>query len=56
MIEKGQGDGEIPRDVTAGRTAQALLALFIGLRVLSRSRPEPQLLRSLADQAAALLR
>jgi len=38
-----------------GVAAFALLGLFIGLRVLARSRPEPPLLRAIADQAAAML-
>lgn len=55
MIEEGQALGEIPTDLAADQTARALLGLFVGLRVLSRSRPEAPLLRSLADQASALL-
>ena len=39
----------------AVETARALLGLFIGLRVLSRSRPEEALLRSITHQAEALL-
>jgi len=55
MIERGQSAGDIPADIPPGRTASALLSLFIGLRVLSRSRPEAPLLRAVADQAAAML-
>ncbi len=55
MIEQGQGAGEIPPDVAPVDTARGLLSLFIGLRVLARSRPEKSLLRSVANQAAALL-
>lgn len=55
MIEAGQAGGEVSADVDADDTARALLSLFIGLRVLSRSRPEPVLLNSIAGQAAALL-
>lgn len=55
MIEKGQASGEIPPHVAAADTARALLGLFVGLRVLSRSRPEKSLLRSIASQAEALL-
>ena len=47
--------GEIPAGLNAAETARALLGLFIGLRVLSRSRPEKALLRSIARQAEALL-
>ena len=55
MIERGQAAGEIAAGRDAAETARALLSLFIGLRVLSRSRPEAPLLRSIARQAAALL-
>ena len=55
MILAGQKTGAIPARIRAGETASALLGLFIGLRVLSRSRPEAPLLRALADQAAAML-
>jgi TetR/AcrR family transcriptional repressor of nem operon len=54
-IEEGQAIGEIPARVVATETARALLGLFIGLRVLSRSRPEEPLLRSIASQAEALV-
>ena len=55
MIENGRASGDIARTVAPGDTARALLGLFIGLRVLSRSRPEEPLLRSIANQAEALL-
>ncbi len=55
MIKTGQALGEIPLSVDAKRTAQALLSLFIGLRVLTRSRPEKALLTSIARQAEAML-
>ncbi len=55
MIEKGQAQGDIPARIDAVETARALLGLFIGLRVLSRSRPEEALLRSITHQAEALL-
>jgi TetR/AcrR family transcriptional repressor of nem operon len=56
MIEKGRVSGDIPADIDPIETARALLGLFIGLRVLSRSRPEEPLLRSIADHAGTLLR
>jgi TetR/AcrR family transcriptional repressor of nem operon len=56
MIEAGQAGGEIPPSVAPIDTARSLLGLFIGLRVLARSRPDEALLRSVANQAAALLR
>lgn len=55
MIEKGQESGEIPARIEPVDAARSLLGLFVGLRVLSRSRPEEPLLRSVANQAAALL-
>lgn len=55
MIESGQDGGDIPDHVDAPEAARALLGLYVGLRVFSRSRPEKALLRSLARQAAALL-
>jgi len=55
MIEQGQAAGEIPRHVLPGEAARGLLGLLIGLRVLSRSRPEEPLLRSIGRQAEALL-
>lgn len=55
MIEKGQATGEIPPHVVALDTARSLLSLFIGLRVLARSRPEAPLLNSVVNQAEALL-
>lgn len=54
-IEAGQAAGEIGAHVAPVHTARALLSIFIGLRVLSRSRPEAALLRSVADQAEAML-
>ena len=56
MVEQGQAAGEIPSHVVPVDAARGLLGLFIGLRVLSRSRPEASVLRSVANQAAALLR
>ena len=55
MIKAGQALGEIPLSVHADQTAQALLSLFIGLRVLTRSRPEKALFQSIAAQAEAML-
>ena len=50
-IERGKAIGEICGTVAGERTAGALLGLFIGLRVLQRSRPEAPLLRSILAQA-----
>ena len=54
-IERGMAAGEISGDVDPQRTARSLLCLYIGLRVLVRSRPEESLLRSIESQAKALL-
>jgi len=55
MIEAGQAEGSIPGDRDPAATAQALLGLFLGLRVLSRSRPEKALMGTLLKQAEALV-
>jgi len=55
MIKAGQALEEIPLSVDPAPTAQALLSLFVGLRVLTRSRPEKALLKSIARQAEAML-
>ena len=55
MIQRGQAMGEIPPALDAAETAQGLLALLAGLRVLSRSRPEEALMRGIARQAEAWL-
>ena len=54
-IEQGQAAGEIPQHLAPVDTARGLLSLFIGLRVLARARPDEPLLRSVANQANALL-
>ena len=55
MIEKGRTGGEISQTVVPTATARALLSLYIGLRVLSRSRPEKALLQSIGKQVKILL-
>jgi TetR/AcrR family transcriptional repressor of nem operon len=55
MIERGQNQNEIPGSVRRTDTARALLSLFIGLRVLSRSRPDRAVFRSIVRQAEAML-
>lgn len=55
MIVLGQRRGEIRPGLDPDQTARSLLGLLVGLRVLSRSRPEEPLLRSIATQAAAIL-
>lgn len=55
MIELGQRRGEIAAGLDPVEAARRLLGLLVGLRVLSRSRPEEPLLRSVAAQAEAIL-
>jgi len=55
MIQRGQAAGEISPALDPAETAQGLLALLAGLRVLSRARPEAALMRAIARQAQALL-
>ena len=55
LIERGQASGEIAKSVVPIETARSLLSLFIGLRVLSRSRPEKALLQSIRNQVEDLL-
>ena len=54
-VEAGKAAGEVAAAVDAHQTASALLSLLIGLHVLARSRPEPELLSAVAAQAAVLL-
>ena len=55
MIEQGQASGEISLVVIPTRTSRTLLSLLIGLRVLSRNRPERALLNAFKAQVEALL-
>jgi TetR/AcrR family transcriptional repressor of nem operon len=55
MIESGQALGEIPKHVNAVRTAQALLGMLLGMRVLSRSGSATGVLKAIAAQAVASL-
>ncbi len=55
MILKGQAADDISPRIDATHTARSLLSLLIGLRVLSRSRPDEALLRSIAGQARTLI-
>lgn len=51
MIRQGKADGAIGEHVKPAETARSLLASLIGVVVLSRSRPEPALLRTIVDDA-----
>lgn len=55
MIRKGQAQGDIPARVRPKGTARGLLAALIGLAVLSRSRPDRELLAGIVEEAAGRL-
>lgn len=55
LIERGQASGEIAKSVAPITTARTLLSLFVGVRVLSRSRPEKALLQSIRNQVEDLV-
>lgn len=54
-IRAGQRTGEISLGISPRNMARGLLASFIGLVVLTRSRPEPALLKSIVDDAVGRL-
>ena len=54
-IERAQALGEISAEVAPERVAKSLLGLSVGIRVLARSWPDEQLLRTIAKQAEELL-
>jgi TetR/AcrR family transcriptional repressor of nem operon len=51
MIVKAKALGEVPASLKPVPTARGLLASLLGLVVLSRSRPDPELLRAVVDDA-----
>lgn len=51
MIERAKARGEVPAHVPPTETARGLLAMLIGLVVLTRSRPDKALLQSVVDSA-----
>jgi len=55
MIEAAQRDGTIRPEMSTVETARLLFGLFLGLRVITRSRPEKALMNTIAEQAEALL-
>ena len=55
LIERGQASGEISKSVIPATTSRTLLNVLIGLRVLSRNRPEKAFLNSVRYQVEALL-
>ena len=54
-IEDGQAVGEVDQALDPADTARALLGLFIGLRVLTRSKPEAGVLTAILGQAVAMV-
>ena len=54
-IAAGQRDGDIAATYPPENIARLLVTTLLGLRVLARSRPDPDLLRGAARQALALL-
>jgi len=55
-VDAGQRDGTIAAGSTAADLARMLLGILMGVRVLARSRPEPDLLNGLVRPALAILR
>ena len=55
MIVTAQKEGSVGSDLAPRETAQALLGLFLGLRVLVRSRPDDKVMNAILKQARALV-
>lgn len=55
MVSGGQQAGEISTTLSPEKTAQSLLAALIGLLVLSRSRPDRELLKAVAEGAMMII-
>jgi TetR/AcrR family transcriptional repressor of nem operon len=55
MVRAGQADGSIARGKPAADLARLLVATVMGLRVLSRLRPEAEVLRGAVRQVLAAL-
>lgn len=51
IVKKGKVAGDIPAHVKPNEAARGLLASFLGLIVLTRSRPEKTLLKAIAEEA-----
>jgi TetR/AcrR family transcriptional repressor of nem operon len=54
-VAEGQQDGTIDKAHDARSTAQALLSMFLGMRVLARPRPDETLHRTISRQVNTLL-
>jgi TetR/AcrR family transcriptional repressor of nem operon len=55
VIERGKAEGVFGPHVEANQAAAGLIAAMLGLIVLTRSRPEPELLKSITDDALSRL-
>ncbi len=55
MIEAAQSDDAVRKDLDPRETAQALLGLFLGLRVLTRAKPHRAALNAIIAQARTML-
>lgn len=55
LIKKGKAADDIPAHVKPAEAARGLLASLLGLIVLTRSRPEKTLLKSIAEEAVRRL-
>lgn len=56
MVKEAREEGLVSGNVDPKQTGATLLALLLGLRVLGRSRPEPDLLAAVKQQVEALLK
>ena len=54
-IEEAQREGTIRKSMAPRPTAQALLGLFLGLRVLTRGKPRKASIEAITTQAQAML-
>lgn len=54
-IEEAQREGTIRKSMAPRPTAQALLGLFLGLRVMTRSKPRKASLEAITAQASSML-
>lgn len=55
QLERAKEDGEVSPDLCSDETAKILLALLVSLRVFTRARPDPDMMRTVAAKAEALL-
>ncbi len=55
MLEAAKKDGTVRKSLPSRKTAQALLGLFLGLRVLARSNPDKAALQAITSQARTML-